>query len=138
VVLSFSVVSALLVTLVPLLTTIYRDRLIVSAYTIPLIFLVLLPVVSYIVTIIFNIFLQLIRCGKVNASQVLINGVPSVGLVALLGLLSNYISFLRYPVEGILPVSLSDNMKKGIAVSFYIFWGAVYGQALGGSLSQSC
>jgi hypothetical protein len=35
-------------------------------------------------------------------------------------------------------MTFTPEMKKGLAVSFYIFWGAIYGQSLGGSLSQSC
>lgn len=80
----------------------------------------------------------MIRCGKINANQVLMNGFPSVGLVGFLGGLAQLFGFMRYPVISILPDSFSDEVKKGIAVSFYVFWGAVYGQALGGSLSQSC
>jgi DNA helicase TIP49 (TBP-interacting protein) len=86
----------------------------------------------------FNVFIQLIRCGKINGNQVLINGFPSVGLVAILGGIAQLFGFMRYPVISILPDTFSDEIKKGIAVSFYVFWGAVYGQALGGSLSQSC
>lgn len=136
VVLSFSLVAALFIALVPLLVTFYRQSLTESV--VYLILFGILPIVTYGITCIFNIFIQLLRCGSVNANQVLVNGVPSVGFVALLGGLASGLGFLRYPVESILPIGFSDDIKKGIAVSFYIFWGAVYGQALGGSLSQSC
>ena len=136
VVLSFSLVAALFIALVPLLVTFYKDTL--SYNLIYLIIFIIMPVITYGVTCIFNIFIQMIRCGEINATQVMINGFPSVGFVAVLGGLSYFFGFLRSPVESILPVGFQEDMKKGIAVSFYIFWGAVYGQALGGSLSQSC
>ena len=136
VVLAFSSVSALFIALIPLLTTIYRSSL--PTYAVYLIMLLLLPVLSWAITCLFNVFIQMIRCGSVNAPQVLINGIPTVGFVALLGGLSQLISIMRYPIEVVLPLTLTPDMKKGIAVSFYIFWGAIYGQSLGGSLSQSC
>ena len=136
VVLAFSSVSALFIALIPLLTTIYRSSL--PTYAVYLIMLLLLPVLSWAITCLFNVFIQMIRCGSVNAPQVLINGIPTVGFVALLGGLSQLISIMRYPIEVVLPLTLTPEMKKGIAVSFYIFWGAIYGQSLGGSLSQSC
>jgi len=136
VVLAFSSVSALFIALIPLLTTIYRSSL--PTYAVYLIMLLLLPVLSWAITCLFNVFIQMIRCGSVNAPQVLINGIPTVGFVALLGGLSQLISIMRYPIEIVLPLTLTPEMKKGIAVSFYIFWGAIYGQSLGGSLSQSC
>ena len=136
VVLSFSLVSALFISLIPLVTTLYKDSLTPSLTY--LILLVILPVLTYGITSMFNVFIQMIRCGKINGNQVLINGFPSVGLVAVLGGLAQVLGFMRYPVVSILPDSFSDEVKKGIAVSFYVFWGAVYGQALGGSLSQSC
>ena len=136
VVLSFSLVSALFISLIPLITTFYKDSLTPSL--IYLILLIILPIVTYGITSMFNVFIQLIRCGKINGNQVLMNGFPSVGLVAILGGLAQLFGFMRHPVTSILPDSFSDEVKKGIAVSFYVFWGAVYGQALGGSLSQSC
>jgi hypothetical protein len=136
VVLSFSLVSALFISLIPLITTFYKDSL--TPGLIYLILFVILPIVTYGITSMFNVFIQMIRCGKINANQVLINGFPSVGLVGFLGGLAQLFGFMRYPVISILPDSFSDEVKKGIAVSFYVFWGAVYGQALGGSLSQSC
>lgn len=136
VVLSFSLVSALFISLIPLITTFYKDSLTPSLTY--LILLVILPVLTYGITAMFNVFIQMIRCGKINGNQVLINGFPSVGLIAILGGMSQVFGFMRYPVTSILPDSFSDEVKKGIAVSFYVFWGAVYGQALGGSLSQSC
>jgi len=136
VVLAFSSVSALFIALIPLLTTIYRSSL--PTYAVYLIMLLLLPVLSWAITCLFNVFIQMIRCGSVNASQVLINGVPTVGFVALLGGLSQLIPIMRYPIEVVLPMTFTPEMKKGLAVSFYIFWGAIYGQSLGGSLSQSC
>jgi hypothetical protein len=136
VVLSFSLVSALFISLIPLITTFYKDSL--TPGLIYLILFVILPIVTYGITSMFNVFIQMIRCGKINANQVLMNGFPSVGLVGFLGGLAQLFGFMRYPVISILPDSFSDEVKKGIAVSFYVFWGAVYGQALGGSLSQSC
>ena len=136
VVLAFSSVSALFIALIPLLTTIYRSSL--PTYAVYLIMLLLLPVLSWAITCLFNVFIQMIRCGSVNAPQVLINGVPTVGFVALLGGLSQLIPIMRYPIEVVLPMTFTPEMKKGLAVSFYIFWGAIYGQSLGGSLSQSC
>jgi len=136
VVLAFSSVSALFIALIPLLTTLYRSSL--PTYAVYLIMLLVLPILSWAITCLFNVFIQMIRCGSVNAPQVLINGVPTVGFVALLGGLSQLIPIMRYPIEIILPMTFTPEMKKGIAVSFYIFWGAIYGQSLGGSLSQSC
>ena len=136
VVLSFSLVAALFIALVPLLTTIYGENL--SSTLKYLILFGLLPIITYGITCIFNVFIQLIRCGSVQGTQVLINGLPGVGFVAVLGSIASISSWLRYPVESILPLNLSYSIKRGIAVSFFIFWGAVYGQAIGGSLSQSC
>lgn len=136
VVLAFSLVSALFISIVPLLTTLYKESL--STTAIYAILFGLLPIVTYCMTCIFNIFIQLIRCGSINGIQIATAAAPSVGFVAVLGGLASMIGFLRSPIESILPIGLTPDMKKGIAVSFYIFWGAVYGQALGGSLSQSC
>jgi hypothetical protein len=136
VVLSFSLVSALFIALVPIITAIYKGSL--SSNLIYVIYFAILPIITYGMTAIFNVFIQLIRCGSVNAQQVLMNAFPSVALVAIFGALSTFIGFLRIPVESLLPSVFDLDMKKGIAVSFFIFWGAVYGQALGGSLSQSC
>ena len=136
VVLSFSLVAALFIALVPLLTTIYGENL--SSGIQYLILFGLLPIITYGITCIFNVFIQLIRCGSVQGTQVLINGLPGVVFVSILGSIASISSWLRYPVESILPLNFSNSIKKGIAVSFFIFWGAVYGQAIGGSLSQSC
>lgn len=136
VVLSFSLVSALFISIVPLLTTFYKGDL--STSVVYIIIFLILPIVTYGMTCIFNIFIQLIRCGKVNGQQVFMNAFPSLGFVSVLGGIAHSVGFVRYPVESILPVGFAPDVKKGIAVSFFIFWGAVYGQALGGSLSQSC
>lgn len=136
VILSFSLVSALFISLIPLLSTIYKTSL--SSSMMYGIMLLILPIACWGITSLFNVFIQMIRCGSINPSQVLINGVPTIFFVGFLGSISYFISILRYPIEVILPLWISEDMKKGIAVSFFIFWGAVYGQAFGGSLSQSC
>jgi hypothetical protein len=136
VVLSFSLVSALFIALVPIVATIYKDS--ISSNFTYAIYFAILPIITYGMTAIFNVFIQLIRCGSVNAQQVLMNAFPSVGLVAVFGGLASLLGFIRFPIESLLPATFDPLMKKGIAVSFFIFWGAVYGQALGGSLSQSC
>lgn len=136
VVLSFSLVSALFIALVPILATIYKDFF--SANFLYVVYFILLPIITYGMTAIFNVFIQLIRCGSVNAQQVGMNAFPAVVLVGIFGTLASHLGFLRFPIESLLPALFDVSMKKGIAVSFFIFWGAVYGQALGGSLSQSC
>lgn len=136
IVLAFSLACALFIALIPLITVFYKATM--SATVRGLLLFVALPIVSWGLTAMFNVFIQLIQCGTVNAGQVLLNGLPTIGLVSIFGLAAYFISFLRSPVEAIMPISMPEEVRKGVAVAFFIFWGGLYGQAVGGSFSQSC
>jgi hypothetical protein len=81
-----------------------------------------------------NSILQLTSCNTFKPIQIATGS--SFVLVAILSfLLLSLISFVRSPIESILP---NPKYRKLFAISFYMFWAGMFGEALASSLAQSC
>jgi hypothetical protein len=81
-----------------------------------------------------NSILQLTSCSKFNPVQIA-TGSGFVLLAILSFLLLSLLSFVRSPIASILP---SQKYGKLFAISFYMFWAGMFGEALASGLAQSC
>ena len=97
----------------------------------------ILPVASYVISLILNSAIQGLSCNKVNIQQTLINSLfTPVFVVAYL--LISWLRAFRGPVEGILPITLTVNIQEKISYGFFMFWAGMLGQGLSSGFSQSC
>jgi hypothetical protein len=98
---------------------------------------ILLPVLGYGLALAMNSILQLTSCGLVKPSQIAIGSVPIIISIFLFLTLSHF-SFIRSPIENIIPSSYKASYAGILAISFYMFWAGMFGEAVGSGVAQSC
>ena len=97
---------------------------------------IILLVLSYVISFAMNAVIQLVNCGSIFPGSIAKKSIfLPVFVTIFLGI--SYIGFFSWAVEGVLP-EMDSYIKQSISRSFYIFWGAFYGQLLSGGLVQSC
>ena len=96
-----------------------------------------LLVISYVISFGSNSLLQITLCKSFNPGTIAKISAFLPGFVGFF-LAISYIGFLRWAVEGLLPQDMNDSTKVFISRSFWIFWGAFYGQTISGGFAQSC
>lgn len=83
--------------------------------------------------------LQHQSCGSVkNMKQVASNAGISTAIHALFMGLSLCIPWLRGVIIKLFPANINPFLVNSIGYSYYSFWGALFGIAIGGSLSAIC
>ena len=82
---------------------------------------------------------QRFSCGSVkNMKQVASNAALALGIQAGTLIVIYFLPFLRNIVSGLLPPDLDSNILDSVAYSYYSMWAALFGTAIGGTLSSVC
>jgi hypothetical protein len=102
-----------------------------------ILFLVL-PVVSYLLSLAINTLNQYISCGSVSLAPVAIASSLTPGVVLAISLLTYFVTFPRAIVEAALPATADLNMKKAFGFAFYTLWAGIYSQTISSGLIQAC
>lgn len=105
----------------------------------PYFIFLILPVASFQIGFLLNILTQYITCSKLNFPVIALNSIFAPLLVTVALFLLYLIPSLENPVRAVLPFTLDEPLRKGLAQSFYLFWAGLYGQALAaGFLQGAC
>ncbi len=104
--------------------------------------------VSFIVLSIFILYalslgsfalIQKTSCGSIkNFKQINNNALISAACQLCLMVLITIIPWFRSIVSNLMPGDLDINIVDSVVYSYYSFWAAMFGMAIGGSLSGSC
>jgi hypothetical protein len=79
------------------------------------------------------------NCGKVqNMKQVASNAALALGIQAGTLFVIYFLPFLRGIISGLFPPDLDPNISDSIGYSYYSMWAALFGVAVGGTLSGVC
>jgi len=97
----------------------------------------LLPTFGYMTAIGLNSFTQYVSCGTIKPSQIAIGSI-SVLVSIYFFLLLSLLGFIRAPIQAVLPLVLQPKYGEVIAVSFYMFWAGMFGEAIAGGFAQGC
>lgn len=82
---------------------------------------------------------QRANCGGVkNMKQIALNSGLATGIQAVVLFLVWLIPFLRNIVTGLLPPDLDSNILDAVGYSYFSLWAALFGIAVGGTLSGIC
>jgi hypothetical protein len=97
----------------------------------------LLPTLGYGFAIGFNSFLQYVSCGSVNPTQIALGSIPVIVSI-LLFLLLSLSGIVRAPIQSAVPLVLRLKYGGIVAITYYMFWAGMFGEAIAGGFSQSC
>lgn len=97
-----------------------------------------IPLISYLWGLGLNALSQYITCKTVSGQQIAIASSLGPAFVLLFSTIVYFASFLRSPVESILPLSADGDMKYALGFSFYLFWAGMYAQTISSGMVQSC
>jgi hypothetical protein len=96
-------------------------------------------VISYLLSLAAFSVIQKTSCGQVkNMKQVAINSSISLAIQGVTLALTVFLPSLRGIVSGLLPPDLDPAILDSVAYSYYSFWAALFGTAIGGTLSGVC
>jgi hypothetical protein len=96
-------------------------------------------VISYLLSLAAFSVIQKTSCGQVkNMKQVAINSSISLAIQGVTLALAVFLPSLRGVVSGLLPTDLDPAILDSMAYSYYSFWAALFGTAIGGTLSGVC
>lgn len=97
----------------------------------------LIVIISFGVALAINAIVQASVCNTIQPASLAKNSAFQPAFSAIfLGL--SYIPILSWAVEGILPAGINPELARSLSKGFYLFWGSVYSQMLGGGFIQSC
>ncbi len=83
--------------------------------------------------------IQKTSCGSIKSfKQINYNALISAAFQLCLMLLITIVPWFRNIVSNIMPTDLDINIVDSVVYSYYSFWAAMFGMAIGGSLSGSC
>ena len=83
--------------------------------------------------------IQKLNCGSVkNYQQISANAGIATALQTGMALLATFIPFLRNIVVNLLPPDLDPHIRDAVGYSYFNFWGALFGTAIGGAASAAC
>jgi hypothetical protein len=95
------------------------------------------PVIAYCISFLMNLTAQIISCRKANIPQLFANSLIVPGFILLFFLLT-LISFIRSPIEAVISPSSRPIYGPIFAVSFYVFWATMFGEALSVGAATAC
>lgn len=96
-----------------------------------------LPMLAYGITLAINSLIQYLSCGSVNAQKIALGGLFVPGAV-LVGLVLTLAGFVRSPIEKAVPLAYRLQYGGVIALAYYCFWAAMFGEAFAGGFAQAC
>lgn len=97
----------------------------------------LVPVVTYICSIGFNLLSKYSACDEVAFKGAAINALFPVCAVLIAFLIVSIAPAIKAPIKSLIPNALPATQDV-VGNTFYVFWAAMYGQILGGGFSQIC
>jgi hypothetical protein len=133
---SFALVNGLVLAIV--LPVAYMFAPLFTDQYLALFLFVIIPAISFLVSIGLNALTQYIACNTVDAKQIALASSMNPVFVLGFGLISYFLPFLRDFVIAVLPESADETMKKSLSYAFYLLWGGIYGQTFCGGFAQSC
>jgi hypothetical protein len=96
-------------------------------------------VITYLLSLGAFSIIQASSCGKVkNMKQVAINASIALAIQAGTLLIAWFFPSLRGVVGGLFPPDLDPAIRESVAYSYFSFWAALFGTAVGGTLSGVC
>jgi hypothetical protein len=96
-------------------------------------------VITYLLSLGAFSIIQSSSCGKVkNMKQVAINASIALAIQAGTLLIAWFFPSLRGVVSGLFPPDLDPAIRESVAYSYFSFWAALFGTAVGGTLSGVC
>ena len=98
---------------------------------------ILLPTLGFLVAFGLNSILQYTTCSTVKLKQVAY-GSATVLIFIILGLFMTLVSFVRTPIESIVPLPYKASYGGIYAIAFYMFWAGMFGEAIASGFAQSC
>jgi hypothetical protein len=98
----------------------------------------IIPLISYIWGLGLNALSQYITCKAVSGQQIALASTIGPVFVLLFSTIAYFASFLRAPVESVLPLSADADMKYALGFSFYLLWAGMYAQTIASGMVQSC
>lgn len=105
---------------------------------------VVIPILSFLSSLLINWFLQYMYCGSVDFGAISMASALSPLFVYILGGLAYFFSFLRTPITQLLTELPQDAPQDAVfarelwGYSFYLFWAGVYAQTLGSGMIAVC
>jgi flagellar basal body-associated protein FliL len=101
-------------------------------------YILVVLILSYITALGAFALVQNHNCRKVNIKQVASNAGIAFGFQGVALLLTSLIPSLRDLVTNLLPPETDVVIKTSIGYSYWSFWAALFGIAVGGTLSGVC
>lgn len=105
---------------------------------------VVLPILSFFMSLVINWFLQYMYCGSVSVNGITMASAVSPVATLVLNGLSYLMPFLRNPIKQLLPELPQESPEEAMFVqdiwgyAFYLFWAGVYGQTIGSGMISAC
>ena len=95
------------------------------------------PVIAYVVSFCMNAVAQYISCKKINTSQLILSSFVVPGFV-IMAFIATLITLIRSPIEVVISPSSRALYGPIFAISFYVFWATMFGEALSVGISTTC
>jgi hypothetical protein len=103
------------------------------------VFILAALVISYLSALGTFTLIQYQNCGSIkNMKQNASNAGIALGIQAGALTLCYFIPGLRHLVTNLFPLDLDPNIQDALGYSYYSFWAALFGTAIGGTLSGVC
>jgi|LauGreDrversion4_2_1035121.scaffolds.fasta_scaffold889796_1 hypothetical protein len=99
--------------------------------------LLILPIIGYGFALGLNSIVQYSSCGTIQLGK--IASISSINLVAIgAAILLTLFSAVRSPIVSAIPYAYQASYGGILALSFYMFWAGMFGEAISGGMSQLC
>jgi hypothetical protein len=95
-------------------------------------------VIVYVLSLGAFALIQKNNCGKLNMKQVAQNAGISSAFQAGMLLLVTLVPWFRNVVMKLMPPDVDLKVRVAVGIAYYSFWAALFGVAVGGSLSAGC
>jgi hypothetical protein len=96
-------------------------------------------VISYLISLGTFTLIQRQNCGSIkNMKQVASNAGIAMGIQAGVLALCYFIPGLRGLITNLFPLDLDSRIQDSLGYGYYTFWAALFGTAVGGTLSGVC
>lgn len=96
-------------------------------------------VISYLISLGTFTLIQRQNCGSIkNMKQVASNAGIAAGIQAGVLALCYFIPGLRGLITNLFPLDLDSRIQDSLGYGYYTFWAALFGTAVGGTLSGVC
>jgi hypothetical protein len=104
----------------------------------------IIPLLSFVTSLIINWFLQFLYCSKIDLSKITIASTISPVFTVVVSGLVYLLPFLRTPVTQLFTSPSTDNpvetelTREIWGYSFYLLWAGIYSQTLGLGMASAC